>query len=33
LATGIGRVEVVNTVPESAVVKSVDEIKRLSKAR
>jgi len=33
LATGIGKVEVVNTVPESAVVKSVDEIKRLSKAR
>lgn len=33
LPTAIGKVDVVNTVPKSAVIESVEEIKRLSKAR
>ena len=33
LPTAIGKVEVVNTVPASAVIAAVEEIKQLSKAR
>jgi len=33
LPTAIGKVDVVNTVPESAVIEAVEEIKRLSRAR
>ncbi len=32
LATGIGKVEVVNTVPAEAIVRAVEEIKKLSRA-
>ena len=32
LATEIGKVEVVNTVPASAVIGAVEELKRMSKA-
>ena len=32
LATCIGKVEVVNTVPSSAIVKAVEEVNRLSQA-
>ncbi len=33
LPTGIGKVEVVNTVPTPAIIEAVEEIKKLSKAR